>query len=132
MILAILLLSLPTLWEIFNDRQGDLNKFEDVFIRAGLMLGSAAGCALLGFNFWWSLNLSVAIFFLFFDYLIVMILNRNVYEVKVNWFTHVGKSSVFDQLKFWRTANPWLRFAIKAVYFAVSLLIFVIKSTLDL
>lgn len=124
-ILSFILLSIPTCWELYDDRKGDLNKKKDVVFRAGTMIAAALVCAcVLHQNFFTSLNLSVAIFFLLFDYIIVIILNRNVYEKKVHWFTFLGTSSDIDKLSFWIKLGPWGRFGIRVAYFLIALILF--------
>lgn len=128
-ILSFILLSAPTCYELYNDRNGDLNKKRDVIIRALLMVSFALLCwCLLHQNFFASLNLSVAIFFLLFDYIIILILNRNVYEKKVHWFTFLGTSSAIDKLSFWVKLGPWGRFGIRVGYFVVALVLFLKSS----
>lgn len=124
-ILSFILLSIPTCYELWNDAKGDLNKKRDVIIRALLMVSAALLCwCLLHQNFFASLNLSVAIFFLLFDYLIILILNHNVYEKKVHWFSHLGTSSAIDKLSFWVKLGPWGRFGIRVLYFIGSIILF--------
>ena len=134
-LLAIIILVLPTAWELFNDRAGDLNKAEDVFVRAGLMLGAAAGCYMLGFNFWLSLNLTVAIYFAFFDYIISYILIKNgtlepPRGVRYHWYSYTAKAGLVDNFKFWRNMKPGWKLTIRLAYFAASLLIFLTHGNL--
>ena len=129
MILAILLLSSPTVIELYGDRHGDFNKKEDVIYRFLFMTGfSILVWIILKFNVLIAFNLSIAIHFAFFDYIIAYILIKNgIIEpprgVRLHWFTYVGKSGVVDNFKFWRNMRCGWRFAIRLTYLAVSLLI---------
>lgn len=134
LLIAILLLSSPTAWEIWNDRHGDLNKVTDVAVRLTLMGVTALICD-VWFSLIASLNLSIAIHFAFFDYIIAYILIKNgtiepPRGVRIHWFTYVGKSGVVDNFKFWRNMRCGWRFAIRLTYLTVSLLIFLTHGNL--
>lgn len=112
-LIAFLLLLTPLVWELISDRNGETPKQKklDVFIRVLIALI----VALVGFfiadkPIVDGFVLSLAIHFMLFDYLIIMILNRRVYEKKVNWFSHLSKSYTDDVLRQW---SPWTRFFIK-------------------
>lgn len=112
-LIAFLLLFCPLIWELFNDMGGETQKEKklDVFIRVLMALIAAiVGFFIANKPIVDGFILSLAIHFFAFDYLIVMILNRRVYEKKVNWFTHLGKSYTDDVL---RQFAPWTRFIIK-------------------
>lgn len=129
MILAFIILIIPTALELYNDRNGDTDKSFDVVLRVLLMLGAAAGCLALHFSFWLSLNLSVAIFFAFFDYIIAYILIKNgtlepPRGVKYHWYSYTAKDGIVDNFKFWRKMKPGWKLTIRLAYFTASLLIF--------
>lgn len=132
-ILSFILLSVPTAWEIWNDRKGDLNKSEDVFFRVLIIaVVSTVNVLLFDVPYFASLLLSLAIHFAFFDYIIAYILIKNgtiepSRGIKLHWFTYVAKSGVVDNLKFWRNMRCGWRFAIRLTFLAVSLLIFFIS-----
>ena len=118
------------LWEVWNDRHGDLNKAKDVPIRGLLIIIEAA---LLNYFFHkpiiTSLLLSTAIFFLLFDYLVTYVLIRNkVIEPRIggsySWFTYTGKKGLFDTMNWWKF-SPWIRLGIKLAYFFVALVLFI-------
>ena len=121
---------IATIWEVWNDRHGDLNKSQDVVIRAILLIIEAATLRLFTHKpFFTCLLLSSAVFFMFFDYLITYALIRNkVIEPRIgggySWFTVTGKKGWFDNLKPWKFASPWVRFGIKLAYLIVSLVLF--------
>jgi len=131
-IIAILCLLVPTGWEVFNDRKGDFNKIQDIFVRYGL--GILAGVI----NFFWltgkpvfdSLLLSMGIHFAIFDYAIAYILiKRGVIEpprgVKYHWFDYLSTKNPFDNhWKFW---NKWTRFSIRVAVLAVAIVIYIIQ-----
>jgi hypothetical protein len=117
-----LILFVPLIWEIWNDCRGDLDKEWDVVIRVFLMI--QVGCLVWQFSHrdvFAAINLSFAIHFMLFDYLIVIILNRTVYERKINWFTHLSNSPID---KIWKGWNPWLRLLIRLTYFLASLILY--------
>lgn len=124
-ILAILILCLPLIWELWNDRNGDFNKKADVLFRALLIVN--AGFIVWGFfnrNLFAAMNLSFAIHWLLFDYLIHIILYRNGVITSTAWFKYMGKSSKIDNISWWRNMNPWLRLQIRLTYFLISLYLY--------
>lgn len=118
---------IATIWEVWNDRHGDLNKSTDVYIRIVLLWVEAF---VLKFIFhkpsWAAFILSSAIFFMFFDYLVTYVLIRNkVIEVPgAHWFTYTAKGGLFDNMEWWKF-SPWIRFGVKLAYFFVSLVLFI-------
>lgn len=131
-LLSILTLCLPTVWEIYNDRHGDLNKSSDVIWR--IVIGLLAALAVSHLNlirFVIAFNLSMAINFLLFDYLIAYILIRNgtlepPKGVKYHWWSYIAKSGFVDNVPFWIKLNLWVKLAIRVVYFGISLLLYLI------
>lgn len=124
-ILSILLLCGPLVFELVDDRQGDTDKTMDVALRIAIgLLASFVAWFTDGRNFLAAFNLSMAIHWMFFDYAINIILNKTVYEKKVNWFTHVGKSGVIDNLKFWKEMNPYVKLGIRVAYFLISVTLY--------
>lgn len=124
---------IATIWELWNDRKGDFNKMLDVIIRIALLALEAVAAHLqLQKPYLVALNLSAAIFFFFFDYLIAFILIRNgtlepPRGVKYHWFTYVAKDGVVDNVPHWKNANPWLKLAIRTLYLSGSLILFLSK-----
>lgn len=124
-ILSLLLLFGPLIFELADDANGDNNKQFDVAIRIAIgLLASFVAWFTDGSSFLAAFNLSMAIHWLLFDYAINIILNRTVYEKKVNWFTHVGKSGVIDPLTFWRNMNPYVKLGIRVAYFLISVTLY--------
>ncbi len=107
--ITISILFVPLIWELINDRNGDSNKKQDVFIRLLLALtASVVGFYLISKPIPYGLFLSLAIHFFAFDYLIVMILKkRGVIETKESWFEYLGKTSAVDTFK------PWVKIGAK-------------------
>lgn len=131
-IIAIINLIVPTGWEVLNDRRGDTNKTQDIFVRYGL--GTLAAVI----NFFWitgkpvfdSLLLSMGIHFMIFDYIIAWWLIRTgkieaPRGVKYHWFSYVGRSP-FDSL--WTNWNPKVRLVIRAVILATAIAIYIIQK----
>jgi hypothetical protein len=126
-IFAILFLFIPLISEVMNDAKGDLNKLKDVWVRFFLTLvGSMFAVALTDHNYLLALNLSLAIHFFLFDYIVTAVLIKNkVIEVSgAHWFSYMGKSSKVDNISWWRNMNPWGRFAIRLGYFIGSLVLY--------
>lgn len=133
MTLSILFLAmaLPTVWELWNDRRGDLNKFEDGIWRVTIAAVASIIVKHSALGFLAAFNLSMAIHFMFFDYIIAYILIKNgtlepPRGVKYHWFSYTAKSGVIDNLKFWRNMNPWLKLGIRVAYFIISITLFII------
>jgi hypothetical protein len=131
-IIAILCKLVPTGWELINDRKGDFNKVQDIFVRYGL--GILAGVI----NFFWitgkpvfdSLLLSMGIHFAIFDYAIAYWLIRTgkiepPRGVKYHWFDYLGNENPFDSL--WNRWNKWVRFSIRVVVLAAAIVIYIIQ-----
>lgn len=136
---VVLLIFGVVIWELFDDRKGDLNKKEDVFYRGALMLLAACLNTLLNgigncedwrralFFLVLSFNLSVSSFFLLFDYLITYILIKGgVIELgknsPVTWFNY----RMGGGFEFWKKASPMARLFIRVGYFVISLVIYLV------
>lgn len=122
---------IATIWEVWNDRKGDFNKGEDVFIRIIYLCGEAIIIGII-FNkpFIDSLLVSTSFFFLVFDYAIAYVLIKNgtlepPKNVKYHWFSYQAKSGVFDNFKTWRNLSPWGKLGIKLGFFVVSMVIYI-------
>lgn len=121
--LIILICSLPTFWEVYNDRNGETkrDKQRDAMITMGLYM--AIALALIHYvEVHKSLTLMLAIRLLIFDYVIHYVLIRRG-VIRGHWFTYVGKTPEFDQLV--RKINPWVRLAIRVVVFVGGVLLLV-------
>lgn len=123
---------IATIWEVWNDRHGDLNKGADVLIRL-ILFGIEA--LILHWIFDKphpdSLLLSAAIFFFTFDYAIAYVLIRNkVIEPRIGggytWFSYTGKKGFFDNIGIWKKAGPWLKFSVKLVVLITAIVIWII------
>jgi hypothetical protein len=127
LILSILVLFAPLTWELINDRFGDEDKKLDVLIRVILGIASAlVNFILIGKPILDSFILSMAIFFLAFDYLINIILYKNDVIDYANWFSYTSKKGVIDNIGFWKKMNPWTKLGVKVGVLAVAILIYVI------
>lgn len=124
-----LLLTAPTIWEHENDREGDLNKREDVPVRITIGLFVAAVGIFFDRNIIFGFNLSMAIHFMFFDYWIAYTLLKNkIIEPKrgekLHWFTYTAKDGFVDNISWWKKMHPVLKLMIRIFYFVGSILIY--------
>lgn len=136
LIIGSILLFGPYLWEIGDDPLGDLNKRRDVWIRGGIMglvglintlLNVRDNMVQALYFFALSVNASLAIFFLLFDYTIAWILIRNkiVGLKNLSWFDYLGKVGEVDNWEPWRKLSGRARFWIRVAYFVVGVGIYV-------
>lgn len=140
-IVAFILLFAPTIRETWNDRKGDFNKGADVIIRIVIGLLAALISSIIlnrylePFNIHHiagrlvAFNMSMAIFFLFFDYLISYILIHNgTIELprgsKQTWFNYTAKSGFVDRVPWWSKLNPYVKLLIRVVYFILSAVLY--------
>lgn len=110
----LLLLLIPTAWEVIDDRKGDSNKGFDVFMRVLLGILVARWFP----NLYTAFFLSMALHFMLFDYAINIVLKRQP------WFAYLGKKGVVDQIPFWRNLNPWVRFGIRVIVLIAAVILF--------
>ncbi len=115
---AFILTFLPTVWEIWNDRNGETkkDKAQDAIVAIILYAAITLICMWM-----WaippvkSLSMMLAIRVMLFDYIIHYILiQRGV--IVGNWFTYTGKTSTFDKLI--AKINPWIRLLLRVAVFA--------------
>lgn len=130
--LVVLMLLIPTLWELYEDRKGDFNKTRDVVVRYALAI-------LVGIiHFFWvtgkpvfdTVFLSMGINFLIFDYAIAYILIKSgkieaPRGISYHWFFYLSHSP-FDSL--WYKWHPWVRFAVRVAVFGAALAIYIIEK----
>ncbi len=129
-ILAVGILTLPTVFEVYNDRHGDFDKKTDILLR--VLLGVVCGGFnhTMGLQFLIAFNLSMAIFFLVFDYIIAYTLIKNgtlepPRGVRYHWFRYTAKDGFVDNVPNWKYANPWLKLGIRVLYFTGSLILYI-------
>lgn len=123
---AILILFVPLVVELINDRRGDFNKSVDVVIRLinAITVGIFA-YLIADKNILLAANLAIGIHFMFFDYAINYILYRNKIIASPYWFSYTGKSGVIDNIKGWKHLNPWLKLFIRILYLAIALFLYI-------
>lgn len=126
-LLAFILLLSPLIWELITDANGDFDKKADVLVR-GVIAALAATLAyvLTGRNILAAFNLSVALHFMLFDYMIAIILYNNGIINDARWFGKLGKSGAIDRLPFWVKAGKWGRFFIRFCYLAIALCLYIV------
>lgn len=115
-IIAVLLLCVPLIWELIDDKKGDIHPNNDWIIRGGLML-IASGLTLLFVDrgFFQALSFSFGIFSLFFPYL------YNIFNKKKPWWNYLNNTAFPDNWEIWRL-TPWpARIFILAIVFGIGL-----------
>lgn len=126
--ISLLALTIPYLWEIVNDRNGESykEKVKDIIIRIFLaVLASLVGWYFIGANPIKGVFLSLAFHWLLFDYTITTVLiKRGVIETKESAFSYVGKTSAMDKNKFWVKLGGWGRFIVRLIVFGVATIIY--------
>lgn len=124
-IICFLILFAPYVWEVLNDRYGDLDKKLDVALRIAIGTVASIICwYFTGHSFFAAGFMCFAIFFLLFDYTIAAILVKNKVIRPSKWFEYMGESGDIDNIQWWRSMNPYLRFATRFAVFAVALIIY--------
>ena len=119
-IIALILLTVPTVWELWDDRNGDFNKKIDVWIRGALIVVFSMFAFLISLrNIVGCMALSAGIHFMFFDYGIAYILGH----VK-DWFSYLGEKGFVDNISFWKGMKPKYRFVVRLVVFVFSIMLY--------
>lgn len=122
------------LMELNNDKVRDLDKKYDVFVRACFIVGVSfvnyflRDLQILNVHSFWQvmkgvvrpLVMSVAIFFLLFDYIIHWRLGHKGWKA----FVYTGKTSKMDKAKLWVRLGPVGRFAVKMAVFVGALIFY--------
>lgn len=116
--LCYLILFFPLVFELIDDKMGDMNKAFDVYMR--IVLGLLVALVPWIFDdrsYLASFAVSMGLHFFAFDYLISAILLRNgtiepPRGVKYHWFSYLGNGFV-DRVKWWREIGEWWRFGIR-------------------
>lgn len=120
---------LPTFWEVVDDLRGDENKSFDVFVRVFLCVVAGGLVTVILRKGMWvfiaATNLSLAMHFLLFDYVLAFMLIKNgtlepPRGTTYHWFTYTAKKGFVDNIPWWRAANPWLKLAIRCTWFFLS------------
>ncbi len=133
-LLCILLLSIPLIWECWDDRDGDVHwsgldtepKNDDWILRALLMLLSSVAVFFLHptKNFFQALLMSFAIFTLFFPYLINFIHYKRGVTSDPQWWNHLSKTAIPDKWPAWRGLHWSVRLLILLMFFGIALKVY--------
>lgn len=121
---SIILLTLPLLWHLWNDRNGDApsDKSMDILIVSVIAVVAAViGFFLSNQAIVDGSILAWAIHFFAFDYAINYILYRRGVIENSDWFGYLGKGYTDDVLRQW---SPWTRFWIKLGQLIVAIIIY--------
>lgn len=127
-----LLLFIPLIWEIYNDRNGDAHQTRGFFKRWNLsskkvdVIGRIILALLLSFLNYIinrvaigkSIFLCGAIHFLFFDYIIAYILIQKRI-IKGHWYSYMGSKGI-DNFHTWKQISPNIRFLIRLIIFIIA------------
>lgn len=120
--ITVVLCLLPTLWEIWNDRDGETKKDKTRDLLVSIVLYSVI--ALVNWKLsvtpvFKSLALSFGWRLLVFDYAIAYVLIRRGVIVG-KWWNYRGKTARWDRLI--SKANPWILLVVRALVFLSALL----------
>lgn len=125
-LVALITLLLPFLWEMNDDRNGEMKseKKRDVIIRGMIMIWTSLLGVLLINRFsivdiWRPFFMSFALFFFLFDYSY----SRFVMKVE-DWYAHLGKTAEMDQNKLWIGLGEHGRFALKVAVLIIALIFY--------
>lgn len=115
-IFFILILTVPTIYAVWEDRNGDEHPNHDwvgilvVMVICSLVVGFIDGRMSFAMDFIRALCLSIAIYVLLFNWLIGYVLwKRGVIELKPGkkWYNHYSKTAIPDKWMIWNTARWW-------------------------
>lgn len=132
-IIGIFILSIPLLWEINNDKNGDAHisrgflswtsKKVDVLARLALAFaGGAINTILNDINIYKSVFISGAIHFFFFDYIIAYILIKKGIIIG-HWFSYTGSKGM-DNTKLWKDLSPTRKFILKLIILIIAIIVY--------
>ena len=124
-LLFLILLCIPLIWELVDDKKGDIHPNNDWLIRGGLMLLSSAIASYFTHRgFVQSLFLSFAIFSLFFPYL------YNIFNKKKPWYNYLSKTAILDKWEYW-SGIPWFaRMFILLIVFGTAFTVYFWKEAM--
>lgn len=112
-IIAWVSLIFPLFWELIDDRHGDAVKKNQVFdmvMRLTFFALSGIFHQILYQKFIEGTVLSIAVFFLCFDYLVAYLLIRNGVVIG-HWFSYLSGKKFFDKIMV--RLFPWQRLALR-------------------
>jgi hypothetical protein len=94
--IALLILCSPLIWELFDDRKGDIHPNNDWLVRGSIMLAASSIVTFfVDRTFWQALMMSFGIFTLFFPYL------YNIFNNKKPWYNYWSKTAIPDKWISW-------------------------------
>lgn len=128
-IICFLLLLLPLIWELYNDRNGDAHttrgllkrynipsKKIDVIVRGGLDITIAFIVnKITNIPFVVCLGVTISNHIMFFDYLIAYILIKKGI-IKGHWYSYMGSGEI-DSNTIWKNINPHIKLVIRLIIF---------------
>jgi hypothetical protein len=132
LIAAVVILFIPTVWELWNDRNGEdargkrmdwIARFLIAFLSAYISeLIRTFELPIVG-NLLAAMIMIVAIHLLLFDYAVVIIMKkRSVLHPQTDAFSYLGETANYP--KWWIKAGQWGRFAIRVAVFTAALIIY--------
>jgi hypothetical protein len=112
-ILLILLLTVPTLWALWDDRNGDKHPNHDLVMVTVLTFIVSTFTALINpLTIYWldllrGVVLAGAIYVSVFPYAVnYMLIKRGVINTRNKWYNHLSKTAWPDRTGWWQ-ATPW-------------------------
>jgi hypothetical protein len=128
---AIALLFVPAVWEVWNDQDGDDHSSKaDLYARAGLVITCSMVIWLItGRSGIRAALLCTAFHFMIFDYWVAYKLEKNgVIKPGSCWFTYLSKSAPYDKAPLWQRLGPWGRLVTRIVVLAITLTIYLYET----
>lgn len=122
---ALIAYLIPTIWEVYNDRNGESKRGKVIDAVIVVIMWSALSYAFLllfSVPVVSSVVLMAGIRVMLFDYAVQYVLIKR-HIIKGHWFTYTGKTAMWDKMI--AKIKPWLRFAIRVALFAGSVVFWI-------
>lgn len=112
-ILLIILLLMPTVWALWDDRNGDVHPNNDLLMIGllivvfSIVVAAVDPLTTFRFDLIRCLVLSSALYITLFPYAVnYMMQRRGIYYSRIKWYSHLSKTAWPDKLPLW-SGTPW-------------------------
>ncbi len=106
------ILTAPLIWELINDKKGDVHPNNDWLMRGMIMVAGSIIVSLIGNkNVLQAFALSFGLFFLLFDYLF------NIIHKKPKWWSYLNTTAFPDNIAQWSGSSWYARLLIRLIVF---------------